>query len=73
MSLPNEILFQIFVNDKVAVSDLGHLMLTCQRFWHVIRDSNELWRQKFLSRYFSVFNIVSYLCLLAEQLYISLF
>ena len=50
MSLPKEVLFKIFSRQEMAVSDMGRLMLTCQRFQHLIQESNELWKQKFLSR-----------------------
>ena len=51
LSLPNEILCVIFGQKQIAISDLGHLMLTCKRFCHVVRESDQLWGEKFLSRY----------------------
>ena len=58
ISLPNEVLCHIFSREEISIADLGRLMLTCKRFWNVIRGSNELWKQKFLSRYICFFIII---------------
>ena len=48
--LPNEVLCQIFLSTAIDMSDLQHFMLTCSRFLNLIRESNELWREKFKTR-----------------------
>ena len=50
LSFPNEVLCQIFLSTNIGICDLRHLMLTCSRFLNLIRDSNELWREKFKTR-----------------------
>ena len=54
--LPDEILSHILANNEIAISDMGHLMLTCKQLRNFIHNSQELWKQKFLTRY-AEFNI----------------
>ena len=43
ISLPNEILLcHIFGDEEISISDLRSLMLTCRRFYHIIRGFNGL-------------------------------
>lgn len=51
ISFPNEVLCQILAYNNIEISDLHHLMLTCHRFHNLIRNSNEIWRQKFMIRW----------------------
>lgn len=50
LSFPNEVLCNIFAQNSISVFDLRHLMLSCRRFLDIIRNSNELWRLKFMAR-----------------------
>ena len=49
ISLPNEILEQIFYYDTISMTELGRLLMTGKRF-AFIRESDELWHQKFCLR-----------------------
>jgi hypothetical protein len=51
VSLPNEVLRQIFLYDSIDIKSLINVMSTCHRLYNVIRNSNELWKQKFKKRY----------------------
>ena len=52
LSLPNELLIRhIFSCNAISINDLKCMMISCHRLYKIIRESNELWRLKFLTRY----------------------
>ena len=50
-NLPDEILGQILASNGINIRDLGSLMLTSKYLRNVIRNSQELWKKKLLTRY----------------------
>jgi len=48
LSLPNELVIQIFSQPQIEIKDLFNLMVSSKQFHSAIEESNELWRQKFL-------------------------
>ncbi|XP_046654309.1 F-box only protein 21-like [Daphnia pulicaria] len=52
LSLPNEVLiWYIFSLDTISISDLQSLMVSCRPLYNIIRESDELWRLKFIQRW----------------------
>ncbi|XP_046442921.1 F-box only protein 21-like [Daphnia pulex] len=52
LSLPNEVLIcYIFSLDTISISDLQSLMVSCRPLYNIIRESDELWRLKFIQRW----------------------
>ncbi|XP_046656341.1 F-box only protein 21-like [Daphnia pulicaria] len=52
ISLSNEVLiWHIFSLDTISISDLQSLMVSCRPLYNIIRESDELWRLKFIQRW----------------------
>nr|CAH0107282.1 unnamed protein product [Daphnia galeata] len=52
LSLSNEVLlWNIFSQDAISVTDLKSLMISCRTLYNIIRESDELWRLKFIERW----------------------
>ncbi|XP_046462667.1 F-box only protein 21-like [Daphnia pulex] len=52
LSLSNEVLIcYIFSLDTISISDLQSLMVSCRPLHNIIRESDELWRLKFIQRW----------------------
>ncbi|XP_046636257.1 F-box only protein 21-like [Daphnia pulicaria] len=52
LSLSNEVLIcYIFSLDTISISDLQSLMVSCRPLYNIIRESDELWRLKFIKRW----------------------
>ncbi|XP_046462978.1 F-box only protein 21-like isoform X2 [Daphnia pulex] len=52
LTLSNEVLIcYIFSLDTISISDLQSLMVSCRPLYNIIRESDELWRLKFIKRW----------------------
>jgi F-box protein 21 len=54
--LPNEILEQILSNRCISYRDLCRMSCVSKRFNHLIRNSSEIWKSKFINNWFKLFN-----------------